>query len=541
MRKLKKQNKIFLVILLILIGWILLIFPLLDDNLLPGGYSASQWATTRHIIETGSFHNSNLSNPLTRWASEIGNHANLIEGIFTAMSCLVTGQNSMMESLELKYFFPFFHLLILPLILLSWYKREQENNKYISSSMIILIFFIAFFPTESPGYSVHYVSMTISLILIYIIPIVITKKSRKHFFLFIFLYLIHTSFAYHTVNFYLFIFLISISLLFGYLYRKKISSNRIINLILLIIVIYFIGSLSQPMLFETPVRLLWTSLMGIESHQYISQVAMSMYNPEPYSYMTLRRMISILEIFTKIGIISAFLYIFFKKIKNKDCGISPQFTVIVACIFSFLLIAPAMYLWGGILAVIGRTEQYGSYIAIIAAILIIANKKPRIKKIVCVLLAISILSSAYLYYYNNYGKDGEISQFDYQSVYFCSENVNKDTYIFTDYSKGPALGLFGHRAFIGVGGGNQSVNFINDFLFSIYYSTDLNYTIAENNIYSIIPSYKYLLLFNTRGDISLPSQPYKSPSHGFNKKFDVANNFNKIYSSKINIIYSHRK
>jgi len=343
--KLRNTHTLLIIILFILVGNFIYLYPKLDSSPVPTKWSPGIDWGRYYILNYGKVYE-RQENGLT-WQSNIKNYGSVdvLPKIFFAIINEITGTVKFPDDLRFHYLFPWVGTIFLPIILLYWYVNISKN-KYNVDFFIVMLY--SMFPIASHintmsgntnGSPVARVFFLLIIILTIIVFNQITKEKRKlailMFLLFPFFYF------YHTWSYYLALCLTTIAILTSI----KKSENNITNFAVYGIIIFFVSAIYyNTMLMTEPIRTI---------KNFPSEAPLQ--NPKFSGYESFRGMYSYLQTINSTLIIFILIIFIFFYFKNKywKKHISHE-QVLFYFVISEFLIAIGLFAWNGLLGIYSR-------------------------------------------------------------------------------------------------------------------------------------------------------------------------------------------
>lgn len=541
----KKINILFVILLIILIGEIVRVYPYLQYCPIKGYWDINREYPTLHILENGYLLK---YGEIQTYDYSDGIYDELddrTKNILNAMTCIVLGINKY----DYFYYNRFYLILglLYPICFIALYRLfvryNKRGNEKIGHNNLYIIYLFSFslFANHIIIFNTSYAILADMFGRVYTylslaFYSLIRLKDNQNYSLLFYLFAISILFVHHTSALYF------ISVLFAIIIFELITNYRIYRLPVIIIAIiisfvYYIyiskffleafGSIILKKLTELPYIILLGKHKSILLDPYILKRSV---------WLIYIKFISII-----LSIILPVLYI----ILNKNIKYETK-CMLIPWIIGAGIFAAGIYVWAGLYESVVRVTHYLFVISSTSLALILAHRK-NLKRTYIIfltfyLIVIAILSIflhiTTIFHYS------DISYSEYSSITWLSSHTSKDVMIISDYRLATPFILSGHTKITGVANFYVSKYplLLIEYLKAVYYGNDslkaINYL---NNIRLNGESFDYLFLSRNMAKeyigIREVTYTYRPPPSNFLKKFDISENVNKIYYNNIGVIY----
>lgn len=538
----KKHQAIILIMLLIITGNFVYLYPKLDYSPVPTKWGVGIDWGRYYILHEGRIYGGKEF-ALT-WQSDIKNYGSVdvLPKILFATLNLITGTTNFPDDLKLHYTLPWIGVIFLPLVVLFWYdtlcKNEGRKFNYLDCC---LLFFFSMFPITSALEPVSGntngsgLARSLFLLLLVLFSIIFSKKKKNTCKLSIFLFLLFSFFYYyHTWSYYLAIYLTTI-LVFAVFGQ---NNKNIRNLTILGIVGFFMSAiyynyklLNEPAMI---IRYLPQILVNFPSVSPITKI-----NPEFLGYKPFGSTYSYMQLINAILLLFICLIFFWRYLNlRKRRRLNPHEKILFYFLVAQFFVAGALFVWDGILGVYSRIFESLVYVTMLFAAYLLVKTEGKLKIAIRFMLlsATFLCVIGYLTYPPelNWSLTGE----EFIGISFAGRYIPKTSYIFSDFRLGTPLIYFGQLGIRTIDGLHDPPRVTEEVLDRVYYNVSHPATILDK----IIGTSEYYVIISSRQakvyivDTSLTR--FKPASKDFQEKWTKEKSFSKVYSSKhIDIYY----
>lgn len=538
-----RHHFVLLILLLIIIGNLIYIYPKLGDSPVPSKWSVGiDWG--RHtILDTGHIYTNNDETALT-WQSNIINYGSvdLLPKIYFAIINLVTGTVTFPDDLKFHHAFPWVGTLLLPIIIMYFYKYvSKEESRDISYLDCSLLFLFVMFPLASSLDPVSGntngsgIARALFTFILSILLIIFNEKKKNSLNVLLFIVLLISFFNYyHTWIYYLLIYLISILIISAFRKNERyIASLAILGIVLFFstAIYYNFQILQEPL---TLIKFFPQILENFPSVLYTAKV-----NSEYLGYQTFNSMYSYLQVINSILIMGISMIYFYTYVKQKNPKSYEN-------ILFYYLIAQAgigvgLFIWDGVLGIYSRIFESLVYITMLFSAYLLIKSDNRLKNVIRCMLLLAAIITVFSYLSPPVESNWQLTDEEFIGIKFAGEQIPNDSYIFADFRLGTPLIYFNQLGIVTIDSLYNLPNVTDEILLKCYYRVSEPETILDEVINS--DSYFFMTSFHqTEVYLIDPSLTrFKQANINYQEKWSHERAFCKIYSSEYVEIFARNE
>jgi hypothetical protein len=232
------------------------------------------------------------------------------------------------------------------------------------------------------------------------------------------------------------------------------------------------------------------------------------------------------------GILVALPIVFLYLSKNRLKEFKETTLFILAGILALPCLAFLSFFWLGQFGLV-RLQEYGSLISLIVVAFISPVLVDKEKTILAVIMILAIISSIFAYYNDESTNYRYITNQEEDGAKWIENNINNDSFIFTDHR---LSGTLISNGFLRTNGISEFDENPTESIDQIYYAKD------SKNVSQIIRSYgaNYLYFSKSMSDnspgIMLYNYPIKPAPYGFYEVYNT--DFNRLYDNGQSYVYN---
>jgi hypothetical protein len=532
----KQKNFALLLTLIVIVCYILLIFPKINYSQVPTKWSVGiDWG--RYAIVNEGYIYQDDGKALT-WQSDLKKYGSLdvLPKIYFATINIITGFDTFPNDLKFHYLFPFAGVILLPIILMLFYsflcKRESKAFNQVD---FCLLYLFCIFPTFS---SIEPISGNTNgsglaralfiLILILIVIIFDEKKTNPMRVLLLVILFISFFYYYHTWSYYLALYLCGL-LFFN---RRKKDHRFLMSLYVLGIIIFFSYSIYyNSQLFDEPSRIISNFPQVIKNFPSVSYSAKV--DPEYVGYLSLNSAFSYIQLLSLLFILipCVIYFIRFLVLYKMD-----SYKLYEIQLFYYLLtqsiIGLGLFIWNGITGVISRIFESLVYISMLLISSLLVTSDDKLKSILRFIMLSAVFLTIISIIICPKELNWQLTNEEYVGIEFAGNHIDGDKYIFSDFRLGTPLIYFNQRGIVTLDSTNNLPKTTEDILDFCYY----NVSNPEYILDSYIQSKDYFFLSSARQEnvflMDSSLKRFRVASKDFQEQWDMQGSFNNIYSSE---------
>lgn len=530
----KKSHVVLLIILLIVFGNIVYLYPKLDFSPVPSQWAPGSGWGRYHIIQYGEI--AENEHTLT-WQSGIKNYAtiDILPKILAAIVNIITGTTTFPDNERFHYIFPWVGILFLPSVVLYFYKYISNKEGGFNYFDCCLLYLFAMFPLTSTLYSMsmglsaaNSAARVLFLLLLVILTIIFVEKkqnaTRTSIFLFM---LIPFYYFHHTWSYYLAIYISAIAF-FTFL---KTNERYIASLSIFNIVIFFTSAMySNHNLLREPTTIIRSFRNIVENYPSVSSV--SQVNPELLGYRSFESMYSYLQLINCLLILLLclfFIWIFF--VLWKKGNHEPYGKMLLYFIMAQFFVGVALFAWEGVFGAFSRLFEVLVYVSMLTSSYLLVKCSGKLKFAIrlTLLCAICICVFSYLYYSSDL--TWSMTSEEFKGISFTGDHITGDSNIFSDFRVATSLIFFGVNGIQTPEAEKHPPEITEEILERCYY----NISSPEIILDKIMIKPNYYVITSLRQSETYIVDPslkrFKPASKNFQDEWGKSMHFNRIYSS----------
>lgn len=549
---LSNVNVCLIIILLILIGLIVRVYPFLPYDLIPGEDDVNHIYPVLHILKNGY---DLIPNEIQTYGHTSGIYAALNDrskNMLPAITAIILGLDEN-QYFIFERFFIFISLVVFPFCILLLYSYLcRQNGRQRSNHELILLFAAAIFGNYLLINVTSYQSQSningadLSYMILALYSLFRSKQNPNFWALFV-LFTISITLLHRTSTMFFLCVLVTMLLWRQFLLisqKRDISQLYTSGVIILVIIVIFVYYLYIGTNFFST-----ASSMAAGAAVVLSETGPNML----YTYFG--KSMPGMQLLMIVDIVASALSIFYILIyllrKKFDCIGGYQISMTwLPWLLALIPFSVGMYAWAGLYGVFGRTNLYAImvYLAALAIILSSSKRNSIGIKFVKVSLIIAMLLSTPIYFTPSSPPSSRLTYSEVAASQYLISNSQKEDVIFTDYRLSGPFTFSDHmRTITALDASSESQpGLAIDTLGDIYYNeNNSDIAIASIDGQKIEDnSPKYLFFSQRMTEVGIKEAvfgTFKAPPEDFLQKFDKSRDINRIYDNRVGIIYNNKR
>jgi hypothetical protein len=522
-----RLNKILFIIFLILLSFLILTIPKINEISVPTQWDTSINYGREYIIQKGFISPSTNNGS---WVSNLQNYGSqdIISKIFYAEINIITGIITFPNDIKFLDIFSFGKVLLMPIFgMFAYMFFSNKNNIFLFSDFSLIVLF-SIFPLSSslalePGHGST--GTIISMAIFILILILLMKKNSSIYSSLIILISFSFFLLWHTWSYYL---LIVFIVLFIFSFFIKNQNWKILSIIAIIFYITIGFYFNFYQLIYMPLSSIVYFIKN-KSNEYIINSLFINRTTGTTFYSILQIIGSIL--IALIIIISFIMLI--EKLKYKK--IMRHELLLLLFLFSLGFMFFALFMTGGYGVLLGRALEPCIPLSIISAAYILVNKSQNksrglIKKGMVIILIILIISCLFSYLFLSKQEEISINEKEALGINFCGIKTNNSESIFSDFRLLPPLLRF-NKSYLYLPYSTDYNTSTNNRLLSTYYEKNYN---PSNIILTVVHSHSHIALVSksqVNYSLFLPEDRLRPPLRSFMDNFYQDEQYDCFYSN----------
>jgi len=534
----KRLNLILLIILLILLGDLVYLYPKIGYSPTPVQWEVGSGWGRYYIITHGEIPHKEMA---ITWQSNIRNYAtvDVLPKLLAAIINIVTGTVVFPYNDKFHQLFPWPGLIFLPIVVIAFYSKLSKSKiKEHSNLDIIVLYLFAMFPLASSTFSMSFgltaanaVARALFLLLLSLFGSLYVEMSDMKKVMIFILILFPFFYYHHTWSYYFLIYAFGISILS--LLTGDAKRYNIFRVFVLTMVAFFtsaiyystnlLGNMKQiilglPKLFQT--------FFSVSSAMHVNREYIG-YTPFSSLYGYIQFIGSLLI----ISIVILFLIQYGSKRYSYKQNGTEKF--LLYCILSQFFVGVGLFAWEGILGVFSRFLEALIYVTMLVSAYLLAIATGKLKNIVRIILIVIALLCIVSFLIYPYELNWLLTNGEARGLSFAGESIPKTEYIFSDFRLGPPLVYYNQLAISTIDTYTQSAQIVDEILERCYYNVS-NPKLVLDKIFNTKEYYVLLSRLQSKKYLVDPSlQRFKPASKDFLERWNAQPGFDKIYSGEV--------
>ena len=540
-----------IILLLILVGLLVRVYPYLPYHPLPSSYYINAIYPILHIMETG--HELTLGEIETFNEYTHGIHVardDIARNMFPSITAIVLALDED-QYLVFERFFLFMAVVLFPFCILLLYSYLcRKNGKQINHGELIFLFASTLLGnwhiiTSTDSQTMAGVNALVWSFMVLAVYSLIRSKQNPNFAALFIFFIISTTLLHRTSAMFFLSVLVTMLIwrLFLQMGQKRESSQLYTSGAMvtgIVIIFAYYGYVAKDFFYVTTLMVAdIATILGPHAPQIIVPYLM-----QGRVGMQIFRAAVILA--SALSLI--YFSIYFLKSKYNYIGGYQVSMTLVPWVLALIPFSVAIFAWGGLVGVLSRTNQYAVvvYLAALAVILSSVKRNAAGIKWVKILLVLAMLCSMPLYLTLSEPPDDRLTYSENAAAQWLSHNTCKKDVIFTDYRLAGPLTMSGFMRTTGalVGITQREPELISANLRAIYYGGDAYEALHHINKQRIEDEpFKYLFFSRRMTEVGIKDHifhRFKPPPQDFLDKFDKISSINKVYDNGSGMLYSRR-
>lgn len=533
--KIEKHHSILLLILFIILGNLIFLYPKLNYSPVPTKWGSGSGWGRYYIINYNKLPEKSYA--LT-WQSDIKNYAtvDVLPKILASMINIITGTTDFPDSEKFHYIFSWVGILFLPLTILYFYEYLYKKEGQFNSTDCCLLFLFTMFPLASTSLplsrgltAANSVSKVFFLLLIILLLVIFDERKKNKRRLSLFMFLLFPFFYYHhTWSYYFALYLTGIAV-FTLLSKGE---RYMISLVIFGIIAFLTSAVYYNyMLLQEPANLVKAFPQILANFPSVSFTAKI--NPDLFGYKSLGSIYSYMQLVNSILILFICLLFFWIYMTHKK---REEPKLYEKMLFYYLIaqssVMCALFVWDGLLGVYTRFFESLTYISMLLATYLLVKTEAKLKTAIRLVLLCAVVISVVSYLSYPAELNRSLSHEEFTGIKFAGKHIPKRSYIFSDFRLATPLIYFDQSAITTINSLNWPMKITEELLDRCYY----NVSNPEIILDEVIPYSTYYVIISSRQSKVFISDPslnnFEPASADFQQKWTNQSNFNEIYSSE---------